>query len=330
MLEEIRRDSIVIILLILPITVILLHAQTYYKRDVDIDLYSYGNSVKAIARDYHNNNRILSTAMEKDMRGSYLSYLPKFSYTSDLYVSLHRDSGKYAIHLNAEHFEAQPYSWLKENKYFIYKLFFAKSYYLLKIEILKVYDNKAYLKLTILNYSDSCLVTVNLETREVFMNEEKIGYTLMFFKMYPKSGEEYMTVVFNRSIKRIKVKIIVRGFYDTPRGSQKVYLVKDASGVFFLLYDYDTGVLLSGFTIGVEEAFIKAFKVKYGELAPMWVYYLSMVHTYELYDTNADLGPIDIFYEIRKYFVRNFPLILLLFSLILSLIIIYRRKARRL
>lgn len=101
MSKKIGKENIIIFLSSLLVTVILIHAQTYYKTSSDIDLDPYGNLVKATVRGYYDDG-IPYYCYEKAIGECYLSSSPGFSSASDLYVSLHIDSGIYTTHSNAE------------------------------------------------------------------------------------------------------------------------------------------------------------------------------------------------------------------------------------
>jgi len=237
---------------------------------------------------------------------------------------------------------SQPYPWLRKGTYFIYKVYGCtpKSFYLLKWEIIKVKDNIAYIKITLLNYSKSCVVKVNVLTREVFMNDERIGVTYMFFERYPrKSKVDFLyestgkLVWYTKHVAKFipsekgnitKIKVEISGlnpphYTNTPQGTQRIYIVY--SLFFTLLYDYDTGILVQGDLCHTKEAFFKAIE-------RIGVYLFSYYSNYVLYDTNADLGPIKLSAQITAFIVRNLPLIIFMASLAAVFIILYRRKGR--
>jgi len=189
-------------------------------------------------------------------------------------------------------------------------------FYLLRWEIIDVLDDMIVVRLTLLNFSISKTVRVKISTREVFLNDRRIGVTLMFYKTYVKTGTTNFLVKIDNNITSIKVKIDSSTAYThTPIGRQRVYLL--SGNLIEMLYDYDSGILIDDYiSKRVEEAFIEVFDIP--EL-----YYMSFF--IKLYSTNADIGPIDILHEIWCFIVYNFPIIFLLASITISLLIIYRR-----
>lgn len=237
---------------------------------------------------------------------------------------------------------SQPYPWLRKGTYFIYKVYgyTLKPFYLLKWEIIKVEDDIAYIKITLLNYSKSCVVKVNVLTREVFMNGERIGVTYMFFERYPRKSKVdflyestgklvWYTKHFAKFIPSekgniTKIKVEISGlnpphYANTPQGAQRIYAVY--SLFFDLLYDYDTGILVRGDLCHAREAFFKAIELT-------GVYQFSSYSSYVLYDTNADLGPVELSVQITAFIVGNLPLIIFIASLVAAFITLYRRKRR--
>jgi len=214
---------------------------------------------------------------------------------------------------------AQPYPWLKKGVYFEYMVSpygDFSLFYLLRWEIIDVLDDMIVVRLTLLNFSISKTVRVKISTREVFLNDRRIGVTLMFYKTYVKTGTTNFLVKIDNNITSIKVKIDSSTAYThTPIGRQRVYLL--SGNLIEMLYDYDSGILIDDYiSKRVEEAFIEVFDIP--EL-----YYMSFF--IKLYSTNADIGPIDILHEIWCFIVYNFPIIFLLASITISLLIIYRR-----
>lgn len=214
---------------------------------------------------------------------------------------------------------AQPYPWLKKGVYFEYMVSpygDFSLFYLLRWEIIDVLDDMIVVKLTLLNFSISKTVRVKISTREVFLNDRRIGVTLMFYKTYVKTGTTNFLVKIDNNITSIKVKIDSSTAYThTPISRQRVYLL--SGNLIEMLYDYDSGILIDDYiSKRVEEAFIEVFDIP--EL-----YYMSFF--IKLYSTNADIGPIDILHEIWCFIVYNFPIIFLLASITISLLIIYRR-----
>ena len=214
---------------------------------------------------------------------------------------------------------AQPYPWLKKGVYFEYMVFpygDFSLFYLLRWEIIDVLDDMIVVKLTLLNFSISKTVRVKISTREVFLNNRRVGVTLMFYKTYVKSNVTAFLVKIDNNITSIKVKIDSSTAYThTPIGRQRVYLL--SGNLIEMLYDYDSGILIDDYiSKRVEEAFIEVFDIP--EL-----YYMSFF--IKLYSTNADIGPIDILHEIWYFIVYNFPIIFLITSITISLLIIYRR-----
>ena len=214
---------------------------------------------------------------------------------------------------------AQPYPWLKKGVYFEYMVSpygDFSLFYLLRWEIIDVLDDMIVVRLTLLNFSISKTVRVKISTREVFLNDRRIGVTLMFYKTYVKTGTTNFLVKIDNNITSIKVKIDSSTAYThTPIGRQRVYLL--SGNLIEMLYDYDSGILIDDYiSERVEEAFIEVFEIP--EL-----YYMSFF--IKLYSTNADIGPIDILHEIWCFIVYNFPIIFLLASITISLLIIYRR-----
>ncbi len=213
---------------------------------------------------------------------------------------------------------AQPYPWLKKGVYFEYMVSpygDFSLFYLLRWEIIDVLDDMIVVRLTLLNFSISKTVRVKISTREVFLNDRRIGVTLMFYKTYVKTGTTNFLVKIDNNITSIKVKIDSSTAYThTPIGRQRVYLL--SGNLIEMLYDYDSGILIDDYgSWRVKEAFIEIFDVP--EL-----YYVPYI---KLYSTNADIGPIDILHEIWCFIVYNFPIIFLLASITISLLIIYRR-----
>jgi len=214
---------------------------------------------------------------------------------------------------------AQPYPWLKKGVYFEYMVSpygDFSLFYLLRWEIIDVLDDMIVVRLTLLNFSISKTVRVKISTREVFLNDRRIGVTLMFYKTYVKTGTTNFLVKIDNNITSIKVKIDSSTAYThTPIGRQRVYLL--SGNLIEMLYDYDSGILIDDYiSKRVEEAFIEVFDIP--EL-----YYMSFF--IKLYSTNADIGTIDILHEIWCFIVYNFPIIFLLASITISLLIIYRR-----
>ena len=214
---------------------------------------------------------------------------------------------------------AQPYPWLKKGVYFEYMVSpygDFSLFYLLRWEIIDVLDDMIVVRLTLLNFSISKTVRVKISTREVFLNDRRIGVTLMFYKTYVKTGTTNFLVKIDNNITSIKVKIDSSTAYThTPISRQRVYLL--SGNLIEMLYDYDSGILIDDYiSKRVEEAFIEVFDIP--EL-----YYMSFF--IKLYSTNADIGPIDILHEIWCFIVYNFPIIFLLASITISLLIIYRR-----
>ena len=214
---------------------------------------------------------------------------------------------------------AQPYPWLKKGVYFEYKFspdIDFHPFYLLRWEIIDVLDDMIVVKLTLLNFSISKTVRVKISTREVYLNDRRIGVTLMFYKTHVKTGTTTNFLVkIDNNITSIKVKIGSSTAYThTPIGRQRVYLL--SGNLIEMFYDYDSGILIDDYgSWRVKEAFIEIFDVP--EL-----YYVPYI---KLYSTNADIGPIDILHEIWCFIVYNFPIIFLLASITISLLIIYRR-----
>ncbi|RLE72133.1 MAG: hypothetical protein DRJ45_02405, partial [Thermoprotei archaeon] len=214
---------------------------------------------------------------------------------------------------------AQPYPWLKKGVYFEYMVFpygDFSLFYLLRWEIIDVLDDMIVVKLTLLNFSASKIVHVKISTREVYLNDRRIGVTLMFYKTYVKTDVTDFLIKIDNNITLIKARIDSSTAYThTPIGRQRVYLLE--GDLIQIFYDYDSGILIDDFiSERVEEAFIEVFEIP--EL-----YYMSFF--IKLYSTNADIGPIDILHEIWCFIVYNFPIIFLLASITISLLIIYRR-----
>ena len=227
--------------------------------------------------------------------------------------------------LNIDTMFCQPYPWLKRGSYFIYKVYTYKPmpFYLLKWEVVNISGNFAYIKITLLNYSKSCVVKVNILTREVYMNDRKIGITYMFFKRYPGNEKDEIIFKYKEKIIKIPISIETRTYAVTLKGIQKAYYCN--SDNFTFLYDYDTGILIEG-SIGyledtAREAFFKAMDA-------IGIYLFSTYDEYTLYDTNVDLGPPDITYTIKHFISENFPLILFIAALISSIIFLYRRRRK--
>jgi len=215
---------------------------------------------------------------------------------------------------------AQPYPWLKKGVYFEYMVFpygDFSLFYLLRWEIIDVLDDMIVVKLTLLNFSASKIVHVKVSTREVYLNDRRIGVTLMFYKTHVKTGTTTdFLIKIDNNITSIKARIGSSTAYThTPIGGQRVYLLE--GDLIQIFYDYDSGILIDDFiSERVEEAFIEVFDIPK-------LYHMSFF--IKLYSTNADIGPIDILHEIWCFIVYNFPIIFLLASITISLLIIYRR-----
>ena len=157
-----------------------------------------------------------------------------------------------------------------------------------------------------------------------FSNGTLIGRTCMWVESYPFQNEKL--VLFN--VPQANLVGYIDGaaseplYYDTPQGVQKVFSVRGNGTIddqnipyFMMLFDFDTGIMLFGFSTVYEPTFV-ALGIKN--------FYLSQL---VLVDTNIDLGPAELSFTINA--ALPYIAVIVAFVLITTGIYFTKRKNKR-
>ncbi|MCD6264116.1 hypothetical protein J7L60_06910 [Candidatus Bathyarchaeota archaeon] len=173
-----------------------------------------------------------------------------------------------------------------------------------------VSSSKGSLKLNLTTY-----VYVDVESRDLWVNNNVVGKTCFWLSPYPEKGDKY--ILFGNPQRYLNGTVgDIGALVETPQGYQPVFDVDVAfEGVMlWFAYDLTTGLLIHGRQIGGIEAMFLALRIS------------EVDRFFHLDDTNIDLGPPSL----RPLIVKTLSIIAPGFVLIIVISTLYKRRKRKL